>query len=88
MQNLGVDSGPGPTRRVFWCPRCGTLREEVTTPDGHQTNDTAPSLVNRCRDYEADLGPRQIERWVRLGIPEAIDVPAERVALPMPRVET
>lgn len=78
MQNLGVDSGPGPTRRVFWCPRCGTLREELSDGTGAQTSDEAPKLVGRCREFGETLGPAWFGLWRRLGILEAIHTPGDR----------
>jgi len=29
MQNLGVDSGVDKHKKIFWCPRCGTIKEVV-----------------------------------------------------------
>jgi tRNA(Ile2) C34 agmatinyltransferase TiaS len=65
MQNVGV-----PDSRVFWCPRCGTLRM-VDSDDVE--SDHPPSLVERCRQMEAHLETTGIANaWVRLGISEAI----------------
>lgn len=33
VHNLGLDQAG---RRVFWCPRCGTLKTESTTFEEHQ----------------------------------------------------
>jgi hypothetical protein len=79
MQNLGLsDREPvGMTRRVFWCPRCGTLREELSDIGAAQTNDEAPKLVARCREFEELVphGAGVIPLWKRVGIAEAIYPP-------------
>ena len=81
MQNLGLDSAG---RRVFWCPRCGTLREEVSDNSSGipaaQTNDEAPKLVPRCREFEETVpnGAGVIPLWQRLGIAESIYPATER----------
>lgn len=63
---------------IFWCPTCGTL---------YPTRDTVPSvpaLVERCRLFEDTIiieGKATVEAvsmWMRLGVPEAIELPAER----------
>lgn len=81
MQNLGVDSGPGPNRLVFWCPRCGTVREELSDGTGAQTNDEAPKLVARCREFEDRVphGAGIIPLWQQVGIAESIYPPSERL---------
>jgi hypothetical protein len=81
LQNLGLSAGPvGMTRRVFWCPRCGTLREELSDAGACQTNDEAPRLVARCREFEERVpnGARVMPLWVQVGIAEAIYPPGER----------
>lgn len=81
MQNLGVGDDPAPmSRRVFWCPRCGTLREEVGDATGCQTNDEAPKLVRRCREFEELVphGAGVIPLWQRTGIAESIYPPSAR----------
>jgi transcription elongation factor Elf1 len=45
MQNLGIG-------RVFWCPRCGSLKfVTVMLPKNSETFET-PSLVKRVREIE------------------------------------
>lgn len=79
MNDLGLSAPPltarEPVRRVYWCPRCGTLREELSDAAGHQTNDEAPKLVERCRELGETLAPPWAALWRRLGIAEAIDTP-------------
>lgn len=59
MQNLGLNSQ---YRRVFWCPRCGTLKDEAlvkldtTWENGDiRTDEAIPKLVGRCRSMEDKL---------------------------------
>ncbi len=64
-------------RALFWCPRCGTLLDRDTP-----ISITTPMLVLRCRDF-AERMPKEAafgrwSDWHRLGIAEAIDVPARR----------
>ena len=42
MQNLGADD-----RRLFWCPRCGTIREEREWDN--KPIDSAPMWVEKLR---------------------------------------
>ncbi len=75
----------GSSSSWFWCPRCGTIREERA--DG-ETNDEAPKLVERCREFEKQspaVSPTSDGRrltsgrlWVQLGIHESINTPANR----------
>ena len=44
MQNVGLEG-----RRVFWCPRCGTLKTEA----GDNASFEAPKLVGYIREAEA-----------------------------------
>jgi hypothetical protein len=46
VNNIGVEG-----RRIFWCPRCGTLRTE----NGDFINSESPWLVKRVR-MSADGG--------------------------------
>lgn len=58
---------------VFWCPRCGTFRR------GAEGAVQAPSLVYRCREYEAVLFPSDVAGfWRGMGIAEAINKPEDR----------
>lgn len=59
---------------MFWCPRCGTIRNHL----GH-TDFEAPKLVDRCREFGGTLGPAWISLWQRIGIEEAIYTPEERL---------
>ena len=60
----------------FWCPRCGTLNTEGTV--------SVPALVDRVRRYRdlenegRGLLPFSLQLWHRLGIWEAIALPANR----------
>lgn len=76
LQNLGLDAGPELNVRVFWCPRCGTIRREV----GDWSADDVPRLVGRCRQFAAAMvsGVCHATDWIRLGISEAINKPGER----------
>ncbi len=65
----------GTTSAWFWCPRCGTIREEVT---GAAPDDSVPKLVERCREFEDLWLPLSPDGWKRLGIAEAIHTPDER----------
>lgn len=60
---------------VFWCPRCGTLKQPVTSNvleihafDSH----VQPKLVERCRDFGGSLGPSWLALWHKIGIRESI----------------
>lgn len=63
---------------VFWCPRCGTLEDHTNGI----TDVVAPKLVSWCREFKAQTAGRVpvplVEVWHRLGICEAINVPANR----------
>ncbi len=73
---------------LFWCPRCGTLKRANTTVGASE----APKLVERCRLFELGFQPQRLlgvvdpkeaqwqmaQAWHRLGIAEAINLPAER----------
>ena len=68
--------------RVYWCPRCGTIRNVALS--GH-TNDNTPKLVERCRRLNKVVQeggpfgtPGVAAEVVRLGILEAIHLPEER----------
>ncbi len=49
------------TRRIYWCPRCGTLRREETSPNPNffgptwleDGTDHVPFIVERCRGFAA-----------------------------------
>jgi hypothetical protein len=53
LSNLGLDEAG---RRVFWCPRCGSLKTDLKTesaaPHGgdNYTESESPKLVERVRD--------------------------------------
>ena len=80
-------------RRVFWCPRCGTLREEVGSgPDGEArfATNTTPMLLDRVRQIlqdavknrdDAALGPSALgflQFMHLMGISEASFPPKQR----------
>lgn len=61
IQNVGI-----PDRRVFWCPRCGTLTEEIlldlgnkSDPQYRQVPET-PKLVERVKAAD----DAQVTRWL------------------------
>jgi uncharacterized protein YbaR (Trm112 family) len=58
--------------KVFWCPRCGTLKCHIVED---RFNDEPPMLVSRCRRFGQSLGPSWAQLWWTLGIAEAIDTP-------------
>lgn len=68
-------------RRVFWCPRCGTLRVE-----GFGSFDEAPMLVPRCREFiercvnvrAEDCGKVNLNVWKQSGVAECINLPDDR----------
>lgn len=75
MQNIGTDAV-----RQFWCPRCGTITGPFAYGEAQ-----APKLVERCRTMALQMGvddlcnARELRVfWRRLGIAEAINLPANR----------
>ena len=76
MQNLGV-----PDARVFWCSRCGTIR--TFRSDG-ASESAVPALIERIHNLKAVMTDRvgfhdfDKRTWHRLGIDEAINLPADR----------
>jgi hypothetical protein len=73
MQNVGLRSWENSWSRHYWCPRCGTLREEYGDNTGCTTNDQEPKLVVRCREFETTLDKRHEGTWKKLGIAESIN---------------
>ncbi len=76
--------GDAAARRIFHCPRCGTVKIETYTgdPNAWAVDVFVPKLVQRCRDF-AERMPKEAafgrwSDWHRLGIAEAIDPPARR----------
>lgn len=69
-------------RRVFWCPRCGTIRMEVFENgigSANHTTDEAPKLVERCREFASNSeDDAYYSELHRLGILEAINIPENR----------
>lgn len=71
-------------RHLFWCPRCGTLREEISDNTSGiptaQTNDEVPKLVARCREFEERVphSAGVIPLWQQTGIAESIYPPSAR----------
>ena len=53
MHNVG-----SPDRRIYWCPRCGTLKEECSfgTLNAHEDVDV-PKLAERVKKADADGVP-------------------------------
>jgi len=75
MQNVGVS---GDQCRVFWCPRCGTLKRSVP---GFPINEEAPALVSYARDLSrrAKVNATFIESRLSIAsIDEATLLPNER----------
>lgn len=77
MHNVGTHD----TARVFWCPRCGTVR--FSAADTAPPHDHVPWLVERCQKFaksalDADHDPKAVSEWDRLGITEAINKPEDR----------
>ncbi len=71
-------AGGGPEDELtrFLCPRCGTVK--VTEPDVPDEI-YVPKLVERCREFQATLGPLLNGTiWCRLGIAESINTPERR----------
>lgn len=62
------------TERVFWCPRCGSIKR---VPTGAHTEVCVPMLVERCRQFQASNGDglRWKQLWHRVGINESIQPP-------------
>ncbi len=77
MQALAPSLDAG--SQYFWCPRCGTIRQENQTGvGGIMVADGVPRLVERCRKLkscmiEADQ-PEGIEALQLLGITESIEI--------------
>lgn len=70
MQRLNC--GCETSRRWFWCPRCGTVKQDESDAD-------APALVDRCRKMQAlNVGLTFRVDWKRLGIAESINLPKNR----------
>jgi hypothetical protein len=73
----------------FHCPCCGTW---VATDASMRVEKHVPSLVERCRAFEQalhDAHPMDLgtitqlrQEWHSIGIHEAINLPAERSAMP------
>jgi len=62
-------------KTFFWCPRCGTIKP------CEDAEATAPTLVTRCRKFEAMYlrGSDEMSlEWNTLGIAESIHLPEER----------
>ena len=57
---------------VFWCPRCGTLKDDV------MPYVEAPKLVLRCRYFETSLNGVFRRTWQLNGIAESINLPCNR----------
>lgn len=71
MQGLG--------NGMFHCPRCGTIQRVSNSPDWTEPP-YVPMLVERVRTLRMRSGVCSDcrELWYRLGIDEAIHLPADR----------
>ncbi len=66
----------GSSSSWYWCPRCGTIREERTD---YTTDVSTPKLVERCRVFEKLLGRSDYTKeWHHIGIDESINLPENR----------
>jgi hypothetical protein len=75
----GIDTGD-PARRVYHCPRCGSIATHFA--DG-RVDLTVPALVERVRTFYAETKPGDVygllrRHMHRLGIFEAVYLPGER----------
>jgi phage FluMu protein Com len=75
LQSLG-----GPYRR-WWCPRCGTLTEDIV--EGSFRRYDMPTVVQRIRNFVAMIANTSEGRWLRdemdkMGVLEAVHAPGER----------
>lgn len=71
------------TRRVYYCPRCGTM---TILHDATGRVDTyVPKIVERCRKFEKEVvvgmfrpGEAPRDDWTQIGIAESINPPGKR----------
>jgi hypothetical protein len=72
----GIDTSD-PARRVYWCPRCGTLSIQYA---GIQPDVAVPTLRDRVRTFAETWQntDRVVSSLHHLGIFEAIYLPDER----------
>ena len=65
-------------RRIFWCPRCGTLEYPADLSSGPES--VAPALVGHCRAFREhwpSLGAADAD-WSGHGIAESINTQENR----------
>jgi hypothetical protein len=72
MHNLGISEGGG---RIFWCPRCGTLKSENLS--GFEGSD-APMLVGRVRKILCVKAQMVFTRDLTRALEECVQLPADR----------
>ncbi len=78
MQNLGVEG-----QRIFWCPRCGSLKTVVGHADKEFTNTERPKLVDIAREFvrrfpDTDAGRQLKQQAEASGILESTLPPGDR----------
>ncbi len=66
-------------QRIFWCPRCGTLKYHMVED---RFNDEPPMLVSRCRQFSQSNGEGWDWKklWHKFGIDEAINPPGREMS--------
>lgn len=78
MHNIGTNR----SHQVFWCPRCGTIRDRNPHSTDEVRETAVPMLVQRCRDYHDEafgcVTTRHVDLWRRCGIAESINLPTNR----------
>lgn len=60
VQNIGAEG-----RRIFWCPRCGSL----LTENGDHRETSMPMLVTRVRSTDGDPGCTRPKPYSRASVP-------------------
>lgn len=77
--------GHNRSHSVYWCPGCGTIKDDNPHSDDAVREAAAPKLVSQCREYASHFCKENIAQyyrntWNRLGIAESINLPADRSA--------
>lgn len=75
-----LDSG---VKHLWWCPRCGTLKEVVGHLGKEYVSAEAPKIVGRLREFVRMISPGEAGRWLREqaevnGVLESTHTPEER----------